>query len=528
MHEAAQLKITASDREGDTRIVAGVPASPRRPAGTRARALFWKVWMPIPILFVLLDCTFNLYFWKIPRITGDADYGYQFLLDVHRLYEPAPAGAVRVLAFGSSVTGSFDPYQIQSLLTAAEPGAYIEVRRLLKPGIKPSDYQLFFAAEGAKVRPDVAVMPFNLLDFLNPGFERSFRPAVREALPPWTLLHERYASIPTVAEKLDLGLASVSNLYRYRKLIRSCVRSHVAIALQWLRARPARRGYGWYADGYTKQRFGMVVDAGGAMNLDYYVDPDWIQQRGRVGIGFSVDGHEIAHRVETEPGWKTVALRIPTTAVRVLQVSTDSVWNPRAAGHGDDVRLLGLRFAQPPASNLLDGSAPPFHYPPFDDGQIHPFLRMGHETGEKFAERWQEVLQSQTAFGTRFRAYQEAKLRVREETFDGRGEYAAMEQLVADLARRGVVVVLINTPESPWILDDYQDSPYYRAYLQFFQDMARKYSNVRFYDLRNALPPEDFNDWHHVNYIGGIKLGPKYADFVRQAIADLKRQQRSN
>ena len=522
MKEATRRKEVVTESDAQEAVA---PSSNVR---HRSYASFWKVWLPIPILFLLFDCTFNLYFWKIPRITGDADWGYQFLLDVHQLSARRPDGAVRVLAFGSSVSGSMDPHQVQSLIEAADPVNKVEVRRLLKPGIKPSDYRLFFAAEGPSVRPDIAVIPFNLLDFLTPSFERSFRPAIREALPPWSLLRERYASIPTMGEKLDLVLASASNLYCYRKLIRSALRSHLATAVQWLRARPVRKVYGWYADGYTKQRFGIPLDKRSSLDLEYYVDPEWIHQRGRVAINFSLDGHVLAGRIETQPGWKAVPLSIPPTSERVLHVATDSVWNPRAAGTSDDVRLLGLKFREPPANSALDGSRPPYRYPPSVEGEIHEFLRMGPETGEKFAARWQEVLSSKTAFGTRFRAYQAAKLKIREQAFQPSGEYAEMEQLVSELSRQGVFVILVNTPESPWILNDYQDSPYYRAYLEFFRAMAQKYANVRFYDLRNTLPPEDFNDWHHVNYIGEIKLGPVYADFLRQAIDERRQQKRQN
>src|SRR5262249_21725953 len=151
-------------------------------------------------------------------LRGDADYGYQFLLDEHHMADAPSPGALRVLTFGSSVSGSFDHHQVETLLGAAHPGVPIEVHRLLKPGIKPADYRLLFESEGLRMQPDVAVVMFNLLDFLHPSFERSFRPAVREVLPPWRILRESYGSIPTLSEKLDLLLASVSNLYRYRTL----------------------------------------------------------------------------------------------------------------------------------------------------------------------------------------------------------------------------------------------------------------------------------------------------------------------
>ena len=493
----------------------------------RRSASFWKVWLPIPIVFVLLDVTFNLYFWKIPHLRGDADYGYQFLLDEHRMAD-ASSGALRVLAFGSSVSASFDYHQVETLLGAAHPGVPIEVHRLMKPGIKPADYRLLFESEELRMRPDVAVVMFNLLDFLHPSFERSFRPAVREALPPWSILRESYSSIPTLSEKLDLLLASVSNLYRYRTLIRSALRDHIAAAWQWLRSRPTKGPYGWYADGYTRQRVGVPVGTGAGVELEYYVDPEWIRQRGVVTLRFAAGRQVLEHRVETEPGWKTVALTLPPGAPRIVDVAADSAWSPRAGGQSLDARLLAVRLRQPPPAPTHDGDRPPFRYPPFDDRDIQPFLRMGDLTGAAFSQRWDEVLNSKTAFGTRFRAYRDSKLAIRNQPFEPTGEYAEIARLVDHLARQGTFVILLNTPESPWILNEYQDTPYYRAYLAFFAELAKRHPNVRFADLRSALPPEDFNDWHHANYIGGIKLGTQYEGLVSQAIRELQAQRASN
>jgi hypothetical protein len=488
------------------------------------RASVWKIWLPIVIAFVLADVTFNHWFWKIPKLSGEADWGYQFQIDLQRLSEREATDAVRVLAFGSSVSGSFDAHQVQSLLETSQSMPPVQVHRLLKPGIKPADYRLLFEADGASLHPDVAVLTFNLLDFLNPSFERSFRPTVREALPPFAVLREQYDSIPTVADKLDLALASVSNLYRYRKEIRSALTSHVAEAVRWLRAKPVHAAYGLYDDGYTQQRFGIPVEAGAPVRLEYYVDPEWIRQRGKVDLTFSMTGTVLARRVETEPGWKSVRLDKPSSG-RILEVRADSVWTPRAGGASDDVRLLGVRLRTLPPRAAMDGTRPPYHYPPHVEGEIEPFLRMGSGTGAEFAKKWNEVLNSQSEFGTRFRAYRDAKLRTSQGTFSPTGEYAELERLVRDLSARGTFVALVNTPESPWLLARYRETPYYQAYLAFFRGLAATYPNVQFYDLSNALPPEDFNDWHHVNYIGSIKLGRVYADIVRVAVGNLKRKQ---
>jgi hypothetical protein len=474
------------------------------------------------LLVVLLDATFNLYFWRIPKLTPrGVDYGYQFLVDVHALSRPEPSGTVRVVAFGSSVAKSFDPGQVQELLTAAAPAAHVRVYRLLLPGIKPSDYELFFAAMLPRLHPDVAVLLLNLVDFLNPSFERDVKPQVEAVLPPWPTLRRRHAYMAP-AEQLDLALASVSNLYRYRKQIRSCVQDHVKLAVRWLRARPPRAGYGFYADGYTRQDFGLRVDGRRRVDLDYYVHPAWIAQRGRAVLDFSLGGRRLVERVETTPGWKTVHLVLPAHHGRLLQVTSDGAWNPRAAGLGDDVRLLGIKVRAVPRGAL--GRVPPLHYPPLEeDGKL---LRMGDAVGPAYVARWQRLLAGRTAFARRFRAYRREELGVAAQRFTSTGEYAELERLVANLSRHGVAVVLINNPESPLLFGQYAPSAYYQAHVRFLRGLAARYPGVRFYDLTTALPAEDFNDWHHVNFIGAIKLGPRFAAVVRQAIAERQARRR--
>ena len=43
---------------------------------------------------------------------------------------------------------------------------------------------------------------------------------------------------------------------------------------------------------------------------------------------------------------------------------------------------------------------------------------------------------------------------------------------------------------------------------------------MSFHDLSGALPAEDFNDWHHVNYVGAVKVGPSFAQFISAALPD--------
>jgi hypothetical protein len=490
-----------------------VEAAETRPPGADRYATWWKVWLPIPILLLLLDVTFNAWFWRIPKLTGSAaDYTYQYLYDLQNLRGTKEPATTRVVVFGSSVSSAFDPWQVQSLLAAHGQGGKIEVRRLTKPGSKPSDHRLVWQAELDAIKPDIAVIVFNLVDFLNPSFERDLKPDIRYILPPWAALTRRWKYIPTVAEKVELVTASASNLYRFRKPLQSALEDHAKTLWRWARSGPPAGGYGWYADGYTADRFGMPIAAG--ERFEYYVHPAWIAQRGTIHLRFTLDDELIAERDETEPGWKT----LPVAAERggFLQMTADSVWSPRAAGERDDTRLLAVRLRTAPPEGLNHGRAP-FRYELRTPSEPDRFLRMGDATGEAYRQKWLATLEANDEFARRFRAYRDVKLALRGRRFEPVGEFAELKRMVGELSAAGVMVVMVNTPESP-LLEGLDASPYYRDYLQFFREVARDTPGVRFIDLHDALPAEDLNDWHHVNFVGQIKLGPVFAGALSEAI----------
>lgn len=496
-------------------------AAETRPPGADRYAPWWKVWLPIPLLLLLLDVTFNLWFWHIPKLTGTAaDYSYQYLYDLAHLRGTHDPDTTRVVAFGSSVSSAFDPFQVSDLVRAHHPGLPFEITRLTKPGSKPSDHRMVWQVERDAVQPDVAVIVFNLVDFLNPSFERDLKPEIRTILPPWKALTERWKYIPTVAEKIEMAAAGVSNLYRYRKSVQSAIEDHAKAAYRWLRG-GARGGYGWYADGFTRERFGIPLSEVRGGSFEYFVHPAWIAQRGAVRLEFAIDGEPLATRIETTPGWKT--LPVPAGRDGLLQGSADSTWTPRAAGLGDDVRLLAVQLRAAPPEALNHGR-PPFRYYARRPSDVDEFLRMGTARGAQYAERWQAALTENTDFARRFRLYRDVKLAVRERQFAPTGEFAELRGMVDELTRAGVRVILVNTPESP-LLEGLTDSAWYHDYLDFLRGLARGNPAVRFVDLHDALPAEDLNDWHHVNYIGQIKLGTVFADVLGEELARARAEQ---
>jgi hypothetical protein len=514
----------ASEVEPDDEEVYGPDgdevAAATRPRGAVYYQPWWKIWLPIPLIFLVLDLTFNLYFWHIPKLTGTADdYSYQFLYDLHDLQTHRPPG-VRILAFGSSVTSAFDPFQIDGLLDRDLPGEAIEVRRILRPGSKPSDYRLLWDSQLDPIEPDVMVSVFNLVDFINPSFERSLKPGIRYILPPWETLLARYEYIPRFSEKLEMLLASVSNLYRYRKPIRSTIRDHVKLIRSWWRG-AAPGPYGIYPDGYSKPRFGVPA----AAKLELMIDPAWIQQRGRARVVFELDGVVVGRIDTTESGWRSVELDLPENASGIVDGTVEGGWTPRASGRGGDVRLLGVRLRPPPAGVELARKRPPLRYPPVLPSDIKPLLRMGGARGADYAAKWRATLEEPSDFGKRFRLYRDAKLERAHQTFEPDREFAELAAMVRAIAAKGIRVVMVNTPENP-LLEGVVDSPFYRDYLAFLRSIAAGDERITLVDLHEALPPEDLNDWHHLNYVGQMKIGQELAQDLRPVVEEVLQEKR--
>jgi hypothetical protein len=277
-----------------------------------------------------------------------------------------------------------------------------------------------------------------------------------------------------------------------------------------------RGGYGVYPDGYTRRRFGVPVQSGSHLDLEYFVHPAWIQQRGAVTLDFALGGQPVARRTETEAGWKTLSVDLPGNGPGILQVVSDSTWNPRAAGTDDDLRLLGVQLRPAALAQAADRKAP-FHYPPLDDRDVDEFLRMGGATGDAFVERWRAALDADSDFGTRLRAWRDTRQTLRDTRFEPTDEYRELAHLVDDLTRRGISVILVNTPENP-LLTEYQNGPFYQGYRDYLRGLAEARQQVWFYDLLDRLPAQDFNDVMHVSYVGMIKLGPEYADMIERAV----------
>lgn len=492
----------------------------RRLAG-RPYVSIWKIWVPVLLILVTLDVSFDGWFWRIPKVTGaNADFGYQFLVDARPLYSAPDDEVRRVVAFGSSVSGSFDPRQVGTLLEVADPETEYEVHRLLLPAAHPTDYVMYF--ENTELpAPDVVVILFNLVDFLFSGSDRDANPTLRYILPPRALLADR-AEHMSLSGKLDLAVASMSELYRYRRPLRSALQDNARAAQRWLRSSATTGAYGILEDGYTNRRFGFPVPEGETFTFRYFVEPEWLMQRGVVRLRCYARGKLVAELRETRSGWHSVDLPL-NAGTEHVDVVLDSTWSPRVTG-GEDLRLLGVRLPDDLIESLKVGAKTPYFYRPREPADTDTLMRMGGARGEEFLARWTETLEADTRFGHRFRVYRDAKRAVADREFAADAEYTAIAELTRFFTAAGADVLLVNTPESPLMLADYGGSEYYEGYREYFRDIAGHHPGAAFVDLSEILPAEDFNDLHHPNFVGSTKLGPVYADLVRGALGRIPGQ----
>jgi hypothetical protein len=128
------------------------------------------------------------------------------------------------------------------------------------PGIKPSDLRLFFATE-VRGCDRTSRWCCSTRSTSSISFEAS---EAASAVRAFTVGARGARRCSHHFGKLELALASVGNLYRYRKLVRSSF-DHALLAWRWLRSRPAARfrGAGGYAAGLR-----AAAGAGDAFELE--------------------------------------------------------------------------------------------------------------------------------------------------------------------------------------------------------------------------------------------------------------------
>lgn len=79
-------------------------------------------------------------------------------------------------------------------------------------------------------------------------------------------------------------------------------------------------------------------------------------------------------------------------------------------------------------------------------------------------------------------------------------------------------LTLVNNPENPVAREEYDESNWYRGYLDFMVKSAAKYPGLSFADYHRKLPEKYFSDAHHLTFYGMEQMVPEYAALIARML----------
>ncbi len=83
----------------------------------------------------------------------------------------------------------------------------------------------------------------------------------------------------------------------------------------------------------------------------------------------------------------------------------------------------------------------------------------------------------------------------------------------------GIPLLLVNNPENPLTLEEYDDSRWYRGYLAYYRSLERSHpGSFSFVDLRREGRMQMFLDAHHLTYDGMRRMAFRYGTLVAGAL----------
>ena len=222
----------------------------------------------------------------------------------------------------------------------------------------------------------------------------------------------------------------------------------------------------------------MPLGAPSPVGLDYYVDPEWLAQRGAVTLTVQRPTPACwSGAPRRRPGGSTSRRRGAAPRGELLRVSADSAWSPRAAGR-DDTRLLGVRLRDElPA--------------PAGGDRLPAHTRRSNARSRTRCCGWRARAATRSSPAGRRCSRPIPSSAVASAPIATPSWRAAIGPIDADrrvrrarvawcttVTRHGATVVLVNNPESALLRDQYADGPYYRSYLDFLAGVAARQPNT--------------------------------------------------
>lgn len=502
--------------------------------GDTARLLLWLF-----VFYFAADAVvFRWLLWRLPNESAwsEAPF-YNFEYRARQLARDKAPNEFRVLVAGSSIALysvipdrlDFALQDATSVAGTAVDAKTVSTRILAHQGLSGM-HLLAYADRFIEARPDVLVVPVNMVDFRleriianhdlenldsadaelrRAALDRAERYAVSKeefeilAPGPWVW---HYSRLLNREQHASAFFSVLSAAYRYRK-----------IALTPVELYSDNR----FSSGRSYEEYAGVAVGGGGISHRGWTGRDFripltakFQQDGlllqappelfaaaaeavpQLSLEFVNDDGDFPYgrrSIALRPGWQRIDLQEPdTNKATYVELRLSHVW--RSAEKADEygVRLsrnAGREEVYRRDREIREPRREDQLYLSYDDAQYR----------RSFDER---ILGFERAGTEYLEALKLAKDRFRGRRFDAElPAFAAFAAFRRRMAEAGIPLVIVNSPENPISLAWYRDSHWYEGYLDFLRNSPHG-GDYWFYDASALLKMQMFYDYHHLSYPG--------------------------
>ncbi len=484
--------------------------------------------------FVLDGFLFRFLLWRLPNESAWESFPlYNFEYRFRHLARREKAGEFRIIAAGSSIAlYSILPEKLNELF-AGEPGNRTNVLMLARQGLNVFELNAIFDRI-LETRPDVIILPLNMVDF------RLERPIVLDLVKDLDTDH-RGEALQSAESDLwqfpesqildpggyllaarsprDLGrglFLEISAAYRYRSLFWDGPSQYLENRYSKGRSYENYAGIpveggnithrGWVGSNFeititeTLRREGLDVQAPDSL----FARPGENDMSGPI---LEIQPAEARpRRIELQRGWQNISLSEQSPGSKVRFRVSRSFYSDE----NDD--RFALRFSR------NAGRSEPISFPVSRElrREDERYRRMTDtEYPESFARR---ILKFSRPGMQYLQSLQTAKRIWALRHFDPDLPAArAFRQFQKKAADAGIPLVVIHSPENPLSREWYEKSVWYAEFIKYLSESpgaaAGQYS---FYQWQDALPMQDFYDYHHLTYFGAQKFTDRLARILEK------------
>lgn len=499
----------------------------------------WKIAGSGIIFVILLDVfIFRIGFWLLPNESAWAsNYFYNFVYE-SKVLEKKPKERFRILVIGSSIAHySLDRKFLEEEIFRRS-GKSVDVEFLSYAGMAPLDAYLM-REKILSVKPDLVVYPVNFIDWrlhrayvLEPqtgtnekiseekllldALDFQDAPQSRFVFPRETL--SEFWPVLGVERSSEYAAASLFCFYRYKdlywKILKSLYEHRFGRNTSYQEYAGVQIPERVTSRGWTGRNFSFLPQEYMTQSGFYVQVVEEILKSGRLVLKLGNSSGISQTFLFDTPGWKKILLRpeFLQEPKSLVLAELSETWVPYEAGpenHDWARDRLGVRLQE------TFGLSSPKKDMYLEREERIEDLRYEHLSEREYEEYFHFRLLSdpEKRPGIQYlTVLAQSKHRISRERFRPVLHFRYMKEFLGFMQGNAVPVLVVNNPENPISLSWYGGSEWYADHLHYLR--AISIEEKRFLDLKDALRPNDFSDYHHFTYQAMKKMNSRYADAI--------------